>query len=175
MGESSEGIFKTRWRTWFCFQTLLMNEAEWFTTCRHVMENAVLEDVSNQLQTGRSDVNMDRNVEQQFRFSIYFRAKFVFCTQVCEQNLTLWGVAWVSRTLLKTGYGSWLFVMSLNWTSIHLWAMNVWFNPQLLLNIKINIHLSLKFITGNNLKPPTTPQICIRGRAMRFSFLRERR
>ena len=84
------------------------------------MENAVLEDVSNQLQTGRSDVNMDRNVEQQFRFSIYFRAKFVFCTQVCEQNLTLWGVAWVSRTLLKTGYGSWLFVMSLNWTSIHL-------------------------------------------------------
>lgn len=57
-----------------------MNEAEWFTTCRHVIENAALEDVSNNvLRTGRSDVNMDRNVEQQFRFSIYFRAKFVFC------------------------------------------------------------------------------------------------
>lgn len=44
---------------------------------------------------------MDRNVEQQFRCSIYFRAKFVFCTQVCEQNLTLWGVARVSRTLAE--------------------------------------------------------------------------
>lgn len=49
---------------------------------------------------------MNRNVEQQFRFTIYFRAKFVFCSQVCEQTLTLCGVARVSRTLMKTGRGS---------------------------------------------------------------------
>ena len=47
------------------------------------MDNAVLEDVR---QTGRSDLNSDRNVEQQFRFSIYFRAKFFFCSQLSLQK-----------------------------------------------------------------------------------------
>ena len=92
---------------------------------------------------------MDRNVEQQFRFSIYFRAKFVFGSQLSLRKKLdsmgcCAGVAYLDENR------SWFLVIrhvaKLDFNP-PLRPMNVCFNPQLLLNIKIDIHLSLKFIT----------------------------